>query len=182
MLRDMVDAVLAAAPRLGEVRVLAIDGPSGSGKTTLARRVRDKLRARAIPTVLTSTDDFATWDDPVAWWPRLAAGVLRPLAAGTEGGYRAMDWTAAAPRLDAWVRVPVPWVLVWKACPRVGVDASRVVSAVLGARTGCGRPVGTRRPPRGREVPYPASGLAGVRTGLVRHRSCLAARRHDHVT
>lgn len=94
------------------MRVLAIDGPSGAGKSTLAAQVVEELTARGCRTALVSTDAFATWDDPVAWWPRLVDGVLRPLAAGRPGAYRRMDWTTGVPRPGELVRVAVPEVLV----------------------------------------------------------------------
>ncbi|HET6703606.1 uridine kinase [Amycolatopsis sp.] len=97
---------------MGRVRVLAIDGPSGAGKSTLAARVVDGLTARGCRTALVSTDAFATWDDPVAWWPQLVDGVLRPLAGGLPGAYRRMDWTTGVPRPGELVRVAVPDVLV----------------------------------------------------------------------
>jgi hypothetical protein len=59
-----------------------------------------------------STDAFATWDDPVGWWPRLVDGVLKPLAAGVEGAYRRMDWSSGVPRPGELVRVTVADVLV----------------------------------------------------------------------
>lgn len=40
---DLADGVLAAAPRLGGVRLVCIDGPAGSGKTTLARALATTL-------------------------------------------------------------------------------------------------------------------------------------------
>ncbi len=94
------------------MRVLAIDGPSGAGKSTLATQVVAGLTARGCRTALVSTDAFATWDDPVAWWPRLVGGVLRPLADGEPGAYRRMDWSTGAPRPGELVRVAVPDVLV----------------------------------------------------------------------
>lgn len=94
------------------MRVLAIDGPSGAGKSTLAAQVVAGLEARGCRTALVSTDAFATWDDPVAWWPRLVDGVLRPLGDGVAGAYRRMDWTTGVPRPGELVRVPVPDVLV----------------------------------------------------------------------
>jgi uridine kinase len=38
------------------------------------------------------TDEFASWEQPVDWWPRLLDEVLRPLAAGARVRYRAYDW------------------------------------------------------------------------------------------
>ncbi|HWD02289.1 MAG TPA: (d)CMP kinase [Amycolatopsis sp.] len=87
--------------------MLAVDGPSGAGKSTLAAAVAGELGA-----ALVSTDAFATWDCPFAWWPRLVDGVLTPLAAGRPGAYRRVDWTSGEPRPGALVRIPVPDVLV----------------------------------------------------------------------
>nr|WP_091802716.1 uridine kinase [Prauserella marina] len=116
----VANAVLAAKPALGDVRMLAVDGPSGSGKSTFAAAVVDCLRADGTSTALVSTDDFATWDAPVSWWPRLLEGVLTPLAAGRQGSYRVMDWTSGLPRLGEQVGVDVPEVLVLE-----GVSAGR---------------------------------------------------------
>jgi hypothetical protein len=122
----VIEALLAAPARLGGVRVLAIDGPSGAGKSTLAAEVVAGLRSRGCRTALVSTDAFATWDDPVAWWPRLADGVLVPLAAGTDGTYRRMDWSTGIPRPGELVRVPVPDVLVLE-----GVSSGRTSARSL---------------------------------------------------
>jgi energy-coupling factor transporter ATP-binding protein EcfA2 len=107
----VADAVRGSPARLGGVRLVAVDGPSGAGKSTFARRLVAALRARGDAVALVSTDDFATWDDPVSWWPRLAA-VLDRLATGCPGSYRAWDWTSGLPRPGAVVEVPVPDVLV----------------------------------------------------------------------
>ncbi len=107
----VADAVLASPARLGAVRLVSVDGPSGSGKSTFARTLVTSLRERGCHVGLVSTDDFATWDDPVSWWPRLAE-VLDRLAGGRPGCYRAWDWTTGEPRPGAEVRVPVPDVLV----------------------------------------------------------------------
>ncbi|WP_245976342.1 uridine kinase family protein [Amycolatopsis palatopharyngis] len=116
----VVRAVLAAPPRLGATRLLAIDGPSGSGKSTLAGAVCAGLRGAGVSAALVPTDDFATWDDPVGWWPRLAEGVLDEIAAGRPGRYRRMDWSSGVPVLGAWVTVHPPAVLVLE-----GVSAGR---------------------------------------------------------
>lgn len=116
----IVDAVLAAPPGLGDVRLLAIDGPSGAGKSTLADAVAVELRARTVRVSLVRTDDFATWEDPVSWWPRLVEGVLDRLRDGRPGRYRGMDWAGGEPRLGDWVTVEVPDVLIVE-----GVSAGR---------------------------------------------------------
>lgn len=117
---EIITGLLAAPARLGAVRLLAIDGPSGSGKSTLAERIVTDLRAAGRPTELVSTDRFATWDDPVSWWPRLRDGVLVPLANGEPGRYRSTEWTDGIPGPGAMVDVPVPDVLVCE-----GVSAGR---------------------------------------------------------
>jgi hypothetical protein len=112
--------VLTGPPRLGLVRVVAVDGPSGAGKSTVAGAIAADLVAAGASVVVVPTDHFATWTDPVAWWPRLVGGVLDPLRAGRPGRYRRMDWSAGVPRLGGWVDVPVPDVLVVE-----GVSAGR---------------------------------------------------------
>jgi uridine kinase len=106
--------------RLGRVSVIAIDGPSGSGKSVLADALYADLTQAGVRTALVSTDDFATWDDPVAWWPRLAGGVLAPLAEGRPGSYQRTEWTNGIPHPGAVVTVPVPEVLLLE-----GVSAGR---------------------------------------------------------
>jgi hypothetical protein len=125
-------------PRLGPVRLVAVDGPSGSGKTTFAAGLAAELGATVV-----STDDFATWDEPVSWWPRLAEGVLAPLAAGRPGRYVRTEWTDGRPGPGATVTVEVPEILIVE-----GVSAGRrSVEHLLSALVWC-------------EVPDPAERLA----------------------
>ena len=93
------------------MRIIAIDGPSGAGKSEYAATL-------GLPTV--PTDHFATWDDPVAWWPRLVDGVIRPLLRGEPGRYRRMEWSGGVPALGAEVVVAPTEVLVVE-----GVSAGR---------------------------------------------------------
>jgi uridine kinase len=94
------------------VRMLAVDGPSGAGKTTVTADLVAGLRAAGLTVADVPTDHFATWADPVSWWPRLVAGVLTPLREGRPGAYQRMDWSTGIPRPGAWVDVSVPDVLV----------------------------------------------------------------------
>jgi hypothetical protein len=109
-------AILAAPARLGDVRLVAVDGPSGSGKSVFA----DRLLAELPDAALVRTDDFATWDDPVSWWPRLVDGVLTPLSQGRPGRYRRTEWHAGRPCQGEHVSVRVPRVLLVE-----GVSAGR---------------------------------------------------------
>lgn len=108
--------LLAAPARLGEVRLVAVDGPSGSGKSSFA----DRLHADLPDSALVRTDDFATWDDPVSWWPRLVDGVLTPLSQGRPGRYRRTAWSGGHPYPGEHVIVPVSQVLLVE-----GVSAGR---------------------------------------------------------
>jgi uridine kinase len=110
--------VLAAAPRLGAVRVVAVDGPAGSGKTTFAGRLATALQDQLVEEPRVGRVCVVHMDDLYAGWEgldaevhdRLAAQVLAPLAAGQPGRYQRYDWHAG--RFGDWVDVPVPAVLI----------------------------------------------------------------------
>ncbi|WP_157454047.1 uridine kinase [Cellulomonas sp. Root485] len=107
---DLVARAFAARPRLGRVRVIAIDGPAGSGKTTLA----DALGARGA-TVVHLDDLYEGWSGlEGSLWPRLRAQVLEPLRRGMPGRYQRYDWTSGD--FAEWVDVPVPDLLVVEGC------------------------------------------------------------------
>jgi uridine kinase len=75
------------APAGVATRIIAIDGPGGAGKTTLATLCATELRASVV-----HTDDFASWDNPINWWPELLNRVLKPLAAGNAARYEPTAW------------------------------------------------------------------------------------------
>jgi uridine kinase len=80
--------VLRLPPRLGPVRLVAVDGPSGAGKTTFATRLAERLGAPVV-----HTDDLLDgWDDQFTFWARLEREVLGPLRCGRAGSYRRYDW------------------------------------------------------------------------------------------
>jgi uridine kinase len=68
-------------------RLIAIDGPGGAGKTTLAARLAEELQA-----VVIHTDEFASWDNPINWWPEMLERALKPLAAGESAHYQPTAW------------------------------------------------------------------------------------------
>ncbi|WP_420810214.1 uridine kinase family protein [Halopolyspora algeriensis] len=117
---EVGERVLTAPPRLGAVRLVAVDGPSGSGKSTVADALVAELAGRGTDVRLVRTDDFATWDAPVQWWPRLVEGVLDPLSRGERGRYRRVEWPRGEPVAGATVDVEVPEVLLVE-----GVSAAR---------------------------------------------------------
>jgi glycosidase len=79
--------------RLGAVRLVAIDGRGGAGKSAFAERLARALGGAPI----VQTDDVASWEDPLGWWPRLKAEVLAPLSRGRIARYRAYDWATRTP-------------------------------------------------------------------------------------
>ena len=87
-LRHLADAVRSAkAPAGVEARIVAVDGPGGAGKSSLADWLAQELDAQVI-----RTDDFASWDNPVDWWPDLIELAFKPLAAGRPARYQPTSW------------------------------------------------------------------------------------------
>lgn len=86
--------------------IVAIDGPSGAGKSTVADALVARLRDRGRGVVLVRTDDFATWDNPVAWWPELERDVLQAFARRHDYRYHPRVWVDGVPRTGArvWYR------------------------------------------------------------------------------
>jgi len=111
---ELASRIRRSTPRLGEVRLVAIDGPGGAGKSTFAQRLSASLDDAPI----VATDDFASWQDPLGWWDRLEREVLRPLARGKAARYRAYDWTRRRP--GRWRQIPVSEVVILE-----GVSSSR---------------------------------------------------------
>jgi len=104
----------ARAPDGMITRIVAVDGPGGAGKSTLALELSEVLGSARI----VRTDDFASWDNPLNWWPLLIEQVLKPLSLNQAARYRRYDWTRGA--LAEWHEVmPGGYVIV------EGVSASR---------------------------------------------------------
>ena len=112
-LSDLVDAIRASeAPASVMTKVVAIDGHGGAGKSSLAM-----LLSRSLDAPVVRTDDFASWENPVDWWPELIERVLEPLAAGRTASYRPTSW--GGPEREPIVIDPTDIMLV------EGVSASR---------------------------------------------------------
>jgi uridine kinase len=111
-----VPLLLSTPPRLGPVRLVALDGPAGSGKTTLAAAVAEGCARQGRRAHVVHMDDlYAGWSGLEGdIWPRLAAQLLEPLRRGRPGRYQRYDWVAG--RFADWVDVPVPDVLVLEGC------------------------------------------------------------------
>lgn len=95
---DELVALLRAVPRVHPVKLVGVDGLGGSGKTTFASRLAaaaGAAGAAAWPVV--HTDDFASHDEPIEWWPRMLAEVVEPLLRGERAAFRAYDWVNRRP-------------------------------------------------------------------------------------
>lgn len=76
---DITSIIKESVPRLGNVCLIGIDGHGGSGKSSLANLLSQKLDAQII-----RTDDFASWDNPLNWWPLVIERVFEPIKAGSQ--------------------------------------------------------------------------------------------------
>jgi uridine kinase len=132
--RRFADLAIAVLAMPGPVRLVGVDGCGGAGKTTFAARLCDA--AGGAPVV--HTDDFASFEEPTAWWPRLLAEVVEPLLRGDAVSFHPYDWVARRPA-DTIVTVqPAPLVVIegvgatraaWRDAMalRIWVDAPREV-------------------------------------------------------
>ncbi len=117
-LAGLVERIRTAAPRCGQVRVVAVDGGAAAGKSSLAAALAARLGSAGV----LATDDLLDgWRGQFSFWPRLRAGVLEPLAAGRPGSYRRFDWHAM--RFAETVAVPVPEVLLVEGVSAIGACA-----------------------------------------------------------
>jgi uridine kinase len=114
-LRELAERIRRAGPPARiETKIVAVDGLGGAGKTTLADRLATELGARVV-----RTDEFASWDNPVDWWPRLLAEVLEPISRNETARYRPTSWGDG---LEDWREVEPSGIVILE-----GVTASRDV-------------------------------------------------------
>ncbi len=113
-LAEIVQAInSASAPEGMATKVIAIDGLGGAGKSTLAARF-----AKELDSPIVQTDDFASPDNPLDWWPRLRKQVLEPLSRNKSAHYQRYDWDTQ--RMAEWHDIEPQAFLIIE-----GVSASR---------------------------------------------------------
>lgn len=113
----VADTLLAGAgSHSGRPVILAVDGRSGSGKSTFA----DALSRAIAGAVVVHTDDVAWWESYFGWDHLMAAGILRPVRAGSSVRFRPPAWDARAREGSIDVPSGTPAVIV------EGVGASRL--------------------------------------------------------
>jgi uridine kinase len=71
-------------------RIVAIDGPGGAGKSTFAEHLSMALGGAEI----VHTDDFASWENPIGWWPQLIEKVLEPVSRNEVVRFQRSQWQA----------------------------------------------------------------------------------------
>jgi uridine kinase len=104
----------AQAPEGMNTSIIAIDGPGGAGKSSFAEQLSRQLGGAPI----LHTDDFASWEHPLDWWPRLLHQVLEPLSRNETARYQRYDWNTK--RLAEWHEIqPTKYLLL------EGVSSSR---------------------------------------------------------
>lgn len=114
-LLEVVESIsVKPAPEGMSTKVIAVDGLGGAGKSTFAARLAEEL----VGAKVLQTDDFASWDNPLDWWPRLVQEVLEPLSRNDPARYRRTDW--GDPDHQEWGEVTPAEFLILE-----GVSASR---------------------------------------------------------
>lgn len=104
----------SCAPTGMTTKIIAIDGCGAAGKTTLSEKL-SKLFGNCS---VIHTDDFASWDDPLNWYPRMIKQALEPLKLNKEARFQKYDWKLRS--LDHWITVqPAEFVII------EGVSSSR---------------------------------------------------------
>jgi uridine kinase len=77
IMTNIEELLATKPPRVGHVKFIAVDGHGGSGKSSLANLLAHMFSAQII-----HTDDFASWDNPLNWWPLVVERVFQPIAEG----------------------------------------------------------------------------------------------------
>ena len=91
LLLEIKKLILAATfPDQMKTRIVAIDGCGGAGKTTFAASLAETLEN--CPVI--HTDDFASWNHPIDWYPRLIEQVLELLRHNQVAHFQKFDWQA----------------------------------------------------------------------------------------
>tara|TARA_E500000178_G_scaffold268622_1_gene266277 strand:+ start:332 stop:901 length:570 start_codon:yes stop_codon:yes gene_type:complete len=104
----------SVSPEEMHTRIVAIDGCGGAGKSTLALKLANIFGD--CPVI--HTDDFASWDHPLDWYPRIIGQVLEPLRHNQVAHFQKFDWQAK--QLGQWETVNPCSVVILE-----GVSSSR---------------------------------------------------------
>jgi uridine kinase len=93
VISDIAQAIRGRQPPPGmATKIAAVDGRGGAGKSTLADRLACELGGAQI----VHTDDFASWENPLEWWPRLVTEVLEPLSHDERAEFVVLEGVGAS--------------------------------------------------------------------------------------
>jgi uridine kinase len=95
-------------------RIVAIDGCGGAGKSSFAQHLSCALGGATI----VETDEFASWDNPIDWWPHLVDRLLVPISRNEVARFAPSRWEAGTDP-DVVVVEPTEFMIL------EGVTASR---------------------------------------------------------
>jgi hypothetical protein len=94
LVRQVVEDVDSRRPPNGmRTKIIGVDGAGGSGKSTFAEHLASALGSAQI----VHTDDFASWDNPIDWWPALVRDVLEPISRSRTARFTPTIWNPAEP-------------------------------------------------------------------------------------
>ena len=79
-------------PPSDKLTILAVDGCGGAGKSILAEEL-----SRVWGTEVVHTDDFASADIPIEWWPRMISELLEPLRTRGRATFVKHCWVTNGP-------------------------------------------------------------------------------------
>ena len=112
---QLIDLIESATPAMGmSTSIVAIDGCGGAGKSTFAAL----LSALLGDCPIVHTDDFASSEVPLNWYPRLLEQVFEPLSNDERARFQRYDWETS--QLAEWREVPSHRFLIVE-----GVSAAR---------------------------------------------------------
>lgn len=115
LIKQIAAKILESSPRYTmQTRIIAIDGCGGAGKSTLAASLAHQFNNCDI----IHTDDFASWDSSLHWFPRMIEQVLEPLKNNKSAFYQRYDWNEK--KLMNWITVPPQPIIIIE-----GVSSSR---------------------------------------------------------
>ena len=112
---QVAERVARATPAMSmQTVVVGIDGCGGAGKSTFAASLSALLGNCSI----IHTDDFASWEVPLDWYPRMLEQVMVPLSKNLSARFQRFDWPTT--QLGEWHTVsPQAFVII------EGVSATR---------------------------------------------------------
>jgi uridine kinase len=100
MLIEITNKISDVTTPLGmKTKIIAIDGCGGAGKSTLAAQLSKNLGD--CPVI--HTDDFASWDNPLNWHPRMIEQVFVPLSQNKPAHFQRFDWKVKA--MTDWISI-----------------------------------------------------------------------------